>query len=191
MAERRPIVSIGGVKQEIPSGDTLAVASNGLASATTTVVVSSAAAPSSGQVLTASSGTAASWQTPALGYGTGAGGEVTQTKSKDQSVTLNKLSGRITTSNGVLGAGVTVTFGFSNSLISMLDTIVMTLVNTAGSRRYTLEFHIANNGLVYVSITNVTTASLSETLLLNFVVIKGSVSRATTPVGRVLRKIVM
>jgi hypothetical protein len=41
------------------------VTANGLRSATTTVSVSAATAPTSGQVLTASSGTAATWQTPA------------------------------------------------------------------------------------------------------------------------------
>jgi len=40
---------------------------SGLRSATTAIDVSTATAPSSGQVLTASSGTAASWQTPASG----------------------------------------------------------------------------------------------------------------------------
>jgi hypothetical protein len=41
-----------------------------LASATTTVNVSSATAPTSGQILTATSGTAATWQTPSGGSGT-------------------------------------------------------------------------------------------------------------------------
>lgn len=44
-----------------------ATAANGLNSATTTVVVNGATAPSSGQVLTATSSTAANWQTPSSG----------------------------------------------------------------------------------------------------------------------------
>ena len=44
-------------------------ATNGLISATTTVVVSAATAPTTGQVLTAGSSVAASWQTPASGAG--------------------------------------------------------------------------------------------------------------------------
>lgn len=44
-----------------------ATAANGLNSATTTVVVNGATAPSSGQVLTATSSTAASWQAPSGG----------------------------------------------------------------------------------------------------------------------------
>jgi len=48
-----------------------ATVANGLKSATTTVAVSSATAPSSGQVLTATSSTAATWQTPSGGGGSG------------------------------------------------------------------------------------------------------------------------
>jgi hypothetical protein len=43
---------------------TTAAAANGINSATTTVVLNSATAPTIGQVLTATSGTAATWQTP-------------------------------------------------------------------------------------------------------------------------------
>lgn len=46
---------------------TLATATNALKSATTTVNVSSATAPTSGQVLTATSDSAATWQTPSAG----------------------------------------------------------------------------------------------------------------------------
>jgi hypothetical protein len=51
-------------------------AAAGLLSATTTVNVSSATAPSSGQVLTATSSTAATWQTPSGGSPAGSGTEV-------------------------------------------------------------------------------------------------------------------
>jgi hypothetical protein len=51
---------------------------NALKSATTTVNVSSATAPTSGQVLTATSSTAATWQTPATGGITVATGNATQ-----------------------------------------------------------------------------------------------------------------
>jgi hypothetical protein len=50
----------------ITSAGTAAIA-NALASATTTVGVSAATAPTSGQVLTATGGTAATWQTPSSG----------------------------------------------------------------------------------------------------------------------------
>lgn len=56
------------------------VTANGLRTATTTVAVSSATAPTSGQVLTATSGTAATWQTPAAAI-TSLGGQTGATQS--------------------------------------------------------------------------------------------------------------
>lgn len=53
------------------TGSNTSASTNALESATTTVNVSSATAPSSGQVLTATSSTAATWQTPAAGGGGG------------------------------------------------------------------------------------------------------------------------
>lgn len=78
---------------------------NALASATTTVNVSSATAPSSGQVLTATSGTAATWQSPSGGI------------PKMVIATLFETSGRF--SQAVTGG--TITFG-SNGF--SLDTTV-------------------------------------------------------------------
>lgn len=52
-------------------GSSLATTANALASATTRVSVSAATAPTSGQVLTATSSTTATWQTPTGGSGSG------------------------------------------------------------------------------------------------------------------------
>jgi len=56
------MTNVTGTATGLTSGIT-----NALKSATTTVDVSAATAPSSGQVLTATSSTAAIWQTPAGG----------------------------------------------------------------------------------------------------------------------------
>lgn len=56
------MTNVTGTATGLTSGIT-----NALKSATTTVDVSAATAPSSGQVLTATSSTAATWQTPAGG----------------------------------------------------------------------------------------------------------------------------
>lgn len=57
--------NLSGTAASLTAG--IATVANGLKSATTTVVVSAATAPSSGQVLTATSGTAADWETPSSG----------------------------------------------------------------------------------------------------------------------------
>jgi hypothetical protein len=56
-----------GTAASLTAGE--ATAALGLKTATTTVSVSGATAPTSGQVLTATSGTAATWQTPSAGSG--------------------------------------------------------------------------------------------------------------------------
>ena len=75
---------------------TLATSSNALASATTTIAVNASAAPTSGQVLTASSGTAAAWVTPAGGGGGGT------TAMQDEGVALTQRA-----TLNFIGAGVT------------------------------------------------------------------------------------
>lgn len=75
---------------------TTATAANALNSATTTVVVNAATAPTNGQVLTASSGTAAAWTTPVTG---------SPLAALDEGVSLTTGA----TSLNFVGAGVTAT----------------------------------------------------------------------------------
>jgi hypothetical protein len=95
-----------------------ATAALGIKSATTTVAVDSATAPSSGQVLTATSTTAATWQTPSSG-GT-PGGSTTQIQLNNAGafggvagLTASLSSGAITQTQTALGttplAGATLT----------------------------------------------------------------------------------
>ena len=65
----------------------------GLKSATTTVSVSAATAPSSGQVLTATSSTAATWQTPSSGGITALTGDVTASGTGSVAATCVAITG--------------------------------------------------------------------------------------------------
>jgi len=85
--------NISGSATNLTSGIT-----NALKSATTTVNVSSATAPTSGQVLTATSGTAATWQTPSGGGNTYFNNEYID-QSGGTSDTYGALSGTINGSN--------------------------------------------------------------------------------------------
>ncbi|MEQ1572787.1 MAG: hypothetical protein ABL993_00940 [Vicinamibacterales bacterium] len=112
-----------------------------------------------------------------LGYGTGAGGTVTQITSKATSVTLNKACGTIVTHNAALAAGATVYFNVANSLLSGADTVVANhdLSGSGGAQAYRLEVERFSTGFV-IGITNITAGSLSEALTINFAVIKGATS---------------
>ena len=67
MATKYPLVLNGTTIQELQTGDEITAIASALKSATTNVDVANATAPTTGQVLTATSGTAATWQTPAAG----------------------------------------------------------------------------------------------------------------------------
>jgi len=56
-----------------------------------------------------------------MGYGTGAGGTVTQLTSKSTSVTLDKPTGQITMNNATLAAGAIAIFSCNNSVVSATD----------------------------------------------------------------------
>lgn len=108
--------------------------------------------------------------TGGLGYGTGAGGTVTQLTSKSTAVTLNKPCGKITTSNAAMAAGASATFLLYNNLAGDYDTSVAISKNG----NYDARTVITGPGVIYVKITNVSSGSLSETVDISFVLIKGA-----------------
>jgi hypothetical protein len=112
-----------------------------------------------------------------LGYGTGAGGSVTQLTSKATGVTLNTGCGQITMNNAALAAATTVSFVVTNSNVAATDSIILNLVSgqaTNGTYSYWIEKVAA--GSFTVTVENRSAGSLSEALVLNFAVIKGATS---------------
>ena len=110
--------------------------------------------------------------TKTIGYGTGAGGTVTQATSKFTAVTLNKPCGLITMHNAALAAGDSVYFTLNNTLLASADVVGVTL-NSYGSN-YRVETVNITNGSVVFRVTNVTVNPLSESLVINFAIIKGA-----------------
>jgi hypothetical protein len=110
-----------------------------------------------------------------LGYGTGAGGTVTQTTNKATAVVLNKPTGQITMSNAALAANTAVAFVVSNTILTSSDIVI---VNAAGGigGSYRVEAYNPTAGAFVIRVTNITGGSLSEALILNFAVIKGATS---------------
>jgi hypothetical protein len=109
-------------------------------------------------------------QAVSSGYGTGAGGSVTQTTNKSTSVTLNKPCGRIIMNNAALAGGASVTFYFLNSTVSNYDVVN---VNVWSNPNYEAKVVTSYAGIVYIEVKNRTAGSLSDAVALNFTVTKG------------------
>jgi hypothetical protein len=112
-----------------------------------------------------------------LGYGTGAGGTVTQLTSKSTTVTLNKPSGQIIMNNAALAAGASVMFQVSCSVCSHYDVPIATGAWTVVTpENYRIEATKISypGGTFFIKVTNVSGTSLSEALTINFAIIKGA-----------------
>lgn len=109
-----------------------------------------------------------------LGYGTGAGGTVTQATSKSTTVTLNKPTGQITMNNEALAAGAEVGFALNNSLMQITDNFLITVNgNTPNYWLYRVRV-ISNNGAALIFVKNEGGSSVSDAVVLNFAIIKGA-----------------
>ena len=114
-----------------------------------------------------------------FGYGTGAGGTVTQTINKGTTVTLNKPYGQIITNSASIAAGGYAYFVLSNSLITANDAVLVELSSTSGSSDpsyYEVSSFYVGAGSVRIKMKNVSGGALAESLAINFAVIKGAIS---------------
>lgn len=111
--------------------------------------------------------------TVASGYGTGAGGTVTQQTSKSTAVTLNKLCGTITMNGAALNAGVEVAFTVNNSLVAATDIPVVCIKSGATAASYLVCVDAVAAGSFSVCLSNASAGNLSEAVVLSFAIIKG------------------
>ena len=109
-----------------------------------------------------------------IGYGTGAGGTVTQATSKSTAVTLNKPTGRIIMNSAALTNGTSVDFVVNNSVFSSSDSIKLT--GKAWSLRYRIEDTNNTTGSFTVRVTNTSGSTQSDAIEIDFVIIKGATS---------------
>ena len=109
-----------------------------------------------------------------VGYSSGAGGSVTQLSSKSTGVTLNNVCGRIITSNENLVAGTAVSFVFTNSTISITDTITSSFSssNAITNYAYLITFADIANGSCVVVIRNLDGSNHAEVLAINYTIHK-------------------
>jgi hypothetical protein len=119
------------------------------------------------------------FETGAFGYphaaASGVGGTVTQATSKNTGVTLDKPTGQITTFNDSLAANANATFVLTNSTIGANDTVVVGIQSGATSNTgYLVTVTSTSAGSCRIMIRNVSGGALSDTLVLNYTVIKGA-----------------
>lgn len=112
----------------------------------------------------------------ALGYGPGAGGQVTQDTSKSTAVTLNKPVGRIITAGDSLAAGDSVNFVLNNSHIGIGDIVLVVASGGATGKEYQAWVSYVTNGQCVIHLKNNSTGALSQTVGINFAIIKGALT---------------
>ena len=110
----------------------------------------------------------------AIGYVSGTGGAVTQGTSKATGVTLNKPCGAITTHNASLADGAEVTFTVTNSEVAATDVVVACIKSGGTSGAYVLGVTAMAAGSFDLTLGNVSGGSLSQAVVINFVVIKAA-----------------
>ena len=109
-----------------------------------------------------------------IGYGPGSGGTVTQLTSKSTAVTLNKPTGQIVMDNSALAAGAQVVFQFNNSLIGANDIVIPCLIGGGGGINYTMYATGGTAGNCGIWVTNKSEGSLSDALIIEYIIIKGA-----------------
>ena len=111
--------------------------------------------------------------TNALGFATGAGGTVTQGTSKSTGVTLDKTTGTITMHGAQLLATTSVSFTLTNSTIAATDVVMVSIKSGVTAASYLVQVDAVAAGSCLITLRNYTAGNLTETPVLNFVVISG------------------
>jgi hypothetical protein len=108
-----------------------------------------------------------------FGYGSGAGGTVTQATNKSTGATLNTRCGTVTMNGAELAADTTVSFTLTNSQIAATDVVILNHASAGTAGAYTLNAQAAA-GSASINVRNVTGGALSEAIVIRFAVIKAT-----------------
>ena len=106
--------------------------------------------------------------------GDGTGGAVTQQTSKATGVTLNKRCGQITMNAAALAAGAEVAFTVTNSTVAATDVPVVCVQSVGTAGAYLVGIGAVANGSFSITVSNASAGSLSQALVLNFLIIKSA-----------------
>lgn len=105
-----------------------------------------------------------------LGYGTGAGGTVTQAIGRTTGVTLNKNTGAITLVNAA-GSTTATSFTVTNSLVAATDLILLN--QKSGTNKYVLLVTAVAAGSFQITVYT-TGGTTTEQPVINFAIYKGA-----------------
>lgn len=110
-----------------------------------------------------------------FGYGSGAGGTVTQATNKSTTVVLNTRCGQITMNAANLVANTAVSFTLTNSQIASTDLLIINHAGGGTTGAYMFGTRAAS-GSATITVRNVTAGDLAEALVIGFAVIKSSIT---------------
>lgn len=115
--------------------------------------------------------------TDGIGYGGGAGGTVTQATSATTVVTIDKVTGRVTTVSQTLAAGAATQFQVNNSAVTSVDGPRVWIQSYTGAGDPVVDIRSVATGAFVVRVRNVhATDALNAAIVIGFHVIKGAIS---------------
>lgn len=133
---------------------------------------SSGAGVTADSVLFKDGGVTCPTSTTGLGYSTGAGGAVTQSTNKGTGVTSNEICGTITTNNAALAANTEVAFTVTCAACQAVTYVPIVAIQSGGtSGEYKAFVSDVGAGSFDITLANMTAGSLSDAMLINYVVI--------------------
>lgn len=112
-----------------------------------------------------------------LGYLPGLGGAVTQATNRTTGVTLNTLTGAITTNNASLAAEASADFVVTNNKVAIGDVVLLSQRSGSNGGGTLVQVVAVANGSFTIRVHNGNVAAgTAETgaIIINFAIIKGS-----------------
>lgn len=164
------------VKNTGTSGNTIPLLDSATCTWTNGANFGAAVSVTSGNILASTGHIRCGGAAAGIGYTTGAGSTVTQNTSKATGVAINRPTGEITMNNAALAADAIVTFTMTNSAIAAADRIDISHHSAGTFGAYMVSCHATGAGTADITVTNVSTGSLSEAIVLKFSLIKSVTS---------------
>ncbi len=111
-----------------------------------------------------------------IGYGTGAGGTVTQSTSKSTTVSLDTMCGSITMNAASLAANTGVVFTLSNTSIVATDIVIVIIKSGGSANSYSVGVESVSTSSCNIRLKNDSGGALAEAIILTFYISKAVTS---------------